>query len=452
MQRRWQNLIAAIKKATALRTVILTAGSLSVARVITAAVQLALVPLLLTHLGPELFGTWVALCALQIILQVADFGLGNAMVNEVAKISHGEDGKALCKFVAERYQLLLLISVVVGIVGALLAVLPVWRDLLNITTAVSDRDLHYSLIAVSLISALQLLFNANQQIWLGMQEGMRNGISLAIGALLNLCAVAICVEIDAGLPWIIFSSASGSIVTQFCSTLLLFSKIKFRALDLFKERLRLHSIVGILKNTKGFFVIQLCGLLSFNLDVLLVSRFVGGQGVAEYSVVARLFSIPTLVLSLLLSGLWPVVSRAHVVGDLAWIRRTFMLTLAMSVILSGASVLGLYFASDSLIGYWTKDIVHPSRGVIFGFSAWVILTAIGGNIAIYLNGVGDISYQARMSVFFAFVNIAASLIFINIFGVSGPIWGSVFASSIYYTFAMRRVMVVMGTNRMRVSA
>jgi O-antigen/teichoic acid export membrane protein len=335
-------------------------------------------------------------------------------------------------------------------VGGALANLPVWRDLLNITTAVSDRELHYSLIAISLISALQLLLNANQQIWLGMQEGMRNGISLAIGALFNLCAVAVCVEIDAGLPWIVFASAAGSIVTQFSSTLQLFSKIQLRVLDLFKERLPLHSIVEIFKSTRGFFIIQLCGLLSFNLDVLLVSRFVGGQGVAEYSVVARLFSIPTLVLSLLLSGLWPVVSRAQVTGDFAWIRRTFMLTLAMSLILSGAAVFGLYFASDALIGYWTKEIVHPDRGVILGFSVWVILTAIGGNIAIYLNGIGEISYQAKMSMVFSIINVVASLVLINIVGVSGPIWGSVFASSIYYAFALRRVRLVMSVSSTKV--
>lgn len=446
MQLRWKNLIAAIRGAERLRTVMLTAGSLSVARVITAAVQFALVPLLLSHLGPELFGTWVALCALPVILQVADFGLGNAMVNEVARISHAEDQRALLKFITKRYYLLFLISVVVGLTGAALSSLSIWRNLFNISEVVSNDDLYYSLIVVSIISAFQLLLNASQQVWLGMQKGMLNGISLAVGALLNLCAVAVCVKIDAGLPWVIFSSAVGAVLAQFCSTLLLFKKLHFRAMDLFEVRLKINSIIEILKSARGFFVIQLCGLLSFNLDVLLVSRFVGGQGVAEYSVVARLFSIPTLVLSLLLSGLWPVVSRAQVAGDYFWIRRTFMLTLAVCLIISATSAFGLYSTSDILIGYWTKEMVQPSSAVVLGFSVWVVLTAIGGNIAIYLNGVGEISYQAKMSVLFAIVNIVVSLALVKIIGVSGPIWGSIFASSIYYVFALSRIKKIMNSN------
>ena len=452
MQRRWGNLITAVNKARGLRTVMLTAGSLSVARVITAAVQIALVPLLLTHLGTELFGTWVALCAIPIILQVADFGLGNAMVNDVAKMSHVGNERALLLYILERYRFLIFISAVVAFFGAALSFLPIWRVFFNITPILSDSELWHSMVAIALVSALQLLFNTNQQIWLGMQEGMRNGISLAIGAFLNLCAVAVCVELDVGLPLIIFASAFGMIASQFFSTLLLFSKIKLRIVCLFEEWPNLSAIFEILKSARGFFVIQLCGLLSFNLDVLLVSRFVGGQGVAEYSVVARLFSIPTLVLSLLLSGLWPVISRAQVAGDFAWIKRTFALTLAVSVILSATLTIGLYLASDLLIGYWTKDIVHPSEAVVLGFSVWVILTAVGGNIAIYLNGVGEISYQARMSVIFAVVNIIASLVFVNVFGVSGPIWGSVLASSIYYIFALRRVRTVFVASAEKVRA
>ena len=49
------------------------------------------VPLVLKHVGPELFGFWVTLGALISFLWLADLGVGNALVNSISeRIGKGE--------------------------------------------------------------------------------------------------------------------------------------------------------------------------------------------------------------------------------------------------------------------------------------------------------------------------------------------------------------------------
>jgi O-antigen/teichoic acid export membrane protein len=423
--------------------VLMTAGSLAIARAVSAAVQIAIVPLLLNYLGVEVFGFWVTVCSLVIFAQVADLGLSNGMVNEVARLSQVSAKNGLHVFLVTRYRILFLISISTAVFGFFVSNYINWRQVLSVPQAISDDSLKASLFGVFLAVAIQVTVNANQQVWLGMQKGVYNGISMGVGAFLNLGAIVSCIKLGASLHWLVISSVIGSIIAQTISTFCMLAAVGLRLPNICRTSFKFREGRNILRENRGFLMMQVCGLLSYNLDIFLISHFIGGSGVAEYSIVMRLFSMPTLVLSLLLSGLWPVVARAQAAGDFLWINKNFSRTLGLSLLLSITAAFLLYLKNDYLISVWTKSSVMPSQNLLVGFAIWVVLTAIGGNLATYMNGIGEISYQAKLSIISAFFNVMASLVLIQLIGVGGPIWGSVITTSVFHAFVFYKIREVM---------
>ena len=438
-----QNWVIKIRTTHKLRGVLLTAGSLFFGRVVTACVQFIMVRLLLEYFGVEIYGVWIAITALAVILQGTDFGLSSAMVNVVSVTAHFEDKEELRNYLKKIYKLLLYIGLCTFMIGMLLSCLHGWRQWLHIPLYISDESLRYAILATSFIFSIQIPANANQQIWLGMQKGVFNGFFFALSAVLNVSAVALCIKFGAELHWIVVASASGLIIAQLVSTMLMFSNLKIRMKEVLKISLTMSEILEFIRSGRSFMIVHLCTLLSTNLDVLIVSHFLGSIEAAKYSVVKQLFSIPTAVFSLFFLGLWPIIARAKAEGNDQWINRNFYKTLKISIGAACMAAMGLYFSSEYLIDLWTRSMIKPDHELILGFSLWVILTGVGVSLATYMNGMGAIEFQAKFSFLFAILNVLTSLILVNVIGVSGPIWGSVAVTTVYYVVCLKRIKWMM---------
>src|ERR1700728_4281690 len=63
------------------------------ARGLVGITSLITIPLMLRHLGAERFGLWMSIVSLPAILSIADFGLGNSLLNAVAvAFGKGDEG------------------------------------------------------------------------------------------------------------------------------------------------------------------------------------------------------------------------------------------------------------------------------------------------------------------------------------------------------------------------
>ena len=185
-------------------------------------------------------------------------------------------------------------------------------------------------------------------------------------------------------------------------------------------------VIGALLS-KGvlFFVLQLSALVSYSLDNLLVSHFLGSSEVSVYAVTMKLFSIPGMLLSLYLVGMWPAYADASARNDKPWIEKIFWRSLRVSIAFNSLISLLLLLAGNWLIHIWTKGIVQPDIDLLVGMALWGILNAIGGNIAVLLNGLHVVRFQVLIALGALIMNAGLSLWLVQKIGVSGPIWGSV---------------------------
>jgi O-antigen/teichoic acid export membrane protein len=201
----------------------------------------------------------------------------------------------------------------------------------------------------------------------------------------------------------------------------------------FKGQIGAISILDV-KHLAGtsslFFVLQICGLIAFQSDNLIVAYYLGPDSVAVYAIAFKLFTIPSIILSLFLNALWPAYAEAKSRGDNRWIYDTFRKSLKISASIAvPISAITLIFG-HSIIETWVGKEVVPTWDLMMGLFFWSLLTVLGGNFAALMNGLGVIKFQAIASLLMALVNIFLSIQLVKIIGVSGVIWGSVISLSL----------------------
>jgi O-antigen/teichoic acid export membrane protein len=100
--------------------------------------------------------------------------------------------------------------------------------------------------------------------------------------------------------------------------------------------------------------------------------------------------------------------------------------LAAGVNVPGALLLVLF--GSQITNLWLGEgRVEIPQSLLVSFGLWLMLNAIGGPLAMLLNGANIVRFQAVTAVAMAIVNVGLSVLFTGWIGVAGPVLGSVVA-------------------------
>ena len=181
----------------------------------------------------------------------------------------------------------------------------------------------------------------------------------------------------------------------------------------------------LLKVGLQFFTIQLAGLILFSTDKMLITQLFGPAFVTPYDVVFRLFSVFTLVHTLISVPLWSAYTEAFHRGDTGWIQKTLreqLLVFAAIVLL----VLLLIFIAKPILALWVgKDILVP-EGLLPAMAVFIAVSVWNNVFAMLVNGIGEIRLQLYTAVAAMGINIPLSIGLAKYlgFGVSGIVLGT----------------------------
>jgi predicted RNA-binding Zn-ribbon protein involved in translation (DUF1610 family) len=84
-----------------------------------------------------------------------------------------------------------------------------------------------------------------------------------------------------------------------------------------------------------------------------------------------------------------------------------------------------------LIAIWVDGTITPSFGLILGVGVWTTLAAVGTALAMLLNGAQVMRFLVITAVVMATANILLSVALTARIGISGVVWGSVIAYTLF---------------------
>lgn len=377
---------------------------------------------MLRLMGVEALGVWLVVLGVLQWVTYFDFGISFGARNELARALARGDQAGAARTVATGYLYCCYVAAGLGAIAALLLLTPL-NDWL--TASVFDgRDLGSVLVLCLFAFLANFVLGFVQQVYAALEKGAAASV---YGLLVNLLLVL-------GL-WALPGDRAGipAVAAVYCAAMVLPNLLM--SVWLYARNPALWPAAGgvdhglrsaILGFGLRLFVIQLCALVIFSTDRLIVGAVVGPQAVVVYDAAFKVFAVLTMGHGLAMGVLWSSFTHAHAAGDWPWIRRVLRRLQLLMLPLGLASAL-LALASPWLVRWWLGEVAVGSPALYTGFAVYVLLSCWSNIWAYFLNGIGEVKVQMYSGLCAAAVNVPLSLWFSRGLGLgeAGVIWGTV---------------------------
>ena len=392
--------------------------------------SLITVPLTLNYLGIERYGLWVVISSTVAMLNFADLGLGNGLINGISDANGKNDNELAHRYVSNAFYMLASIALAIGVIFVIFFSKISWSWLLNISSPEAINEAGPAIAVFIVCFLVNLPLGVIQRIQTGYQEGFYNSFWQAFGNILALGSVLLAIYFKAKLPWLVFAMTGVPILATVVNGIILF---RFRRPWLLPKIKSISFLAAqrILKSGFLFFILQLAGTLGFQSDNLVISHFLGASFVPQYSIPMKLFMVIPILLSFALSPLWPAYGEAYARHDVDWIKKTFIRSVKLSLSANVVFAILLIVFAPFIIHLWTGSDVAPPFNLLLGLGIWTVLNSLGAPIAMLLNGTNVIGLQVICASLMGISNPLLSIYLVQRIGVAGPIYGTVITWTLF---------------------
>lgn len=391
-------------------------------------IGLLLVPLTINYVNAENYGVWLTLSSMVAWFQFFDIGINNGLRNKLTEAIAANDTQLAQKYVSSTYVFLLSIFIPLMLIG--LAVVPYINmyDLLNLSPQ-RCPDLIVCTEVLVVYFCLNFILSTINVIVLSFQ-------SPALGALINFIQ-QLCVLI---VVYILTLSTNGSLLSL-CLTLCLIPIVisviynvalffgRFKAIRPSVTHVDFSLVPSLLKLGGQFFVIQLAGIVLFQLVNFLIIRYYGATDVSVYNISYKYFSVLQLIWGIITTPLWSAVTDAKSRNDYAWIIMAQKKYLKLSMVF-GCGAIIMLIISPLVYHIWIGDKLDISFEISACVCLFNLLSMFGSTYCAILNGLSELKIQFIACFFSPIIFLLCCYIFIVLlnWGVYSIVVASIIAN------------------------
>jgi O-antigen/teichoic acid export membrane protein len=263
------------------RRAMLTGSVSTLARVVQIATSLITVPLTLKYLGNERFGLWMTISSVLAMAAFADFGVGNGVLNTVAKAFGKDDMGGVRKAVSSGFAVLNTIALLLLLSFFSIYRFVNWASFFRVYSPQARAEAGPALAVFAICFALNISMDVVQRVQLGLQQGYRYGLWLMCGSAAGFIGVLSGIWFRVSLPVLVMAIAGAPIFATAMNAIHFFGSVRP---DL-RPSLSLVSrdtISQIAKLGGLFFVLQVVVAVSYSADNFIIARTLGAANVWNY--------------------------------------------------------------------------------------------------------------------------------------------------------------------------
>lgn len=393
-------------------------------KVIGLGLSYIVIPLTVNNLSSEEYGIWITLLSMISWMGFIDLGLGNGLRNMLTESLAKNKIRNAREYISTAYATISIISVLVFILMIFIVPNLNWNIIFN-TQNINNNTLKMLVIIVLFFFLLSFILSLCNQLFYASQEAALTGLSaLFLNSLLIIFIVILKINDKCNLVTLAIAYGFSLIMSNIISTVYFFIRHK----DLLPsiKLIDFKKIKDILGFGAKFFVIQIAVIIIFSTDNMIISQVLGPQEVKSYNIVFKLFSVITLVHTMVLAPLWSAYTEAYNKGDLQWIKKTLkIMNLLMIPIILCLIIISL--CSNFIIKIWMGNDIQCSKLLVIFMALYTLISVWNNIYAYFLNGIGKLNLSLFTAVLAALINIPASIIFSKYMnmGNAGVILGSI---------------------------
>lgn len=354
-----------------------------------------LVPMTINYVDSERYGIWLALSSMIAWMQFFDIGINNGLKNRLTQAIAKDDQLMARKYVSTTYAILTMIFLPLMLVSLILAPVVDWNKLLNITSNGESLIIPVAIIVTYfcinfILSTINIVLIADQRpADSSFRQFVQQLLTLTIIYVLTLTTKGSLTNLCLGL------CASPLIVILIFNFTLFRGRYKNLAPSIRFVDFKIAP--DLMKLGVQFFIIQIAGVIQYQMINFLIIRYYGAEEVTDYNIANKYFNVLAMIWGILTTPIWAAVTDAVARDDFQWIRdtmRKYQKVLLLFVLVG----FGMLVVSPWIYDIWVGDAVEIS----FTLSLWVLLynfaLMLGTIYVLILNGSGQLKIQTYASM------------------------------------------------------
>jgi len=385
---------------------------------------------MIKYLGAEKFGIWSTMFMLISWVMMFDLGIGNGLKNKISENLAKKNKEKAAVYISTAYGIIGLVSILLFLSLFFASYFIPWKIVFN-TDAVSEDEIRTAIVSLSFFVFFNFWLSLVNQVYHGLQKSSLVTFGQFLSNALALISVFFLYQFfDSSLTKMVLAYGLALVISNLILSFLVFGSHKdLRPLWKLFDISRIKPLLSL---GAKFFIIQIAVIVIFMSDKIIITQLLGPEKVTPYDVVFKLFSIFTVVHSLVLLPLWPAYSNAYAQGDLSWIRATLRNQVKFSFLLFFGAFL-LAILGPAIVKIWIGDEAEVDRALYFFFFSFIVISVWSNVFSYFVNSINKINLQLITSIFAAVINIPMSIFFVSYlgFGLNGIVLATTVSLSIY---------------------
>ena len=382
------------------------------------------IPLVLNYLGTEKYGVWATILTIVSWVSFFDIGIGNGLRNKLTESLSKKDGNSK-KLVSSAYAIITVIISIVTLVFCIFFCFVDWNSFFKVENA--EYPIKSSLIISVVFLSVNFILSLCKNILFAYQQASKVSLMELFVQIINFIFVFILtLTCESNLFFIAVSYGFSMLIVNLVATVLIFIKQSEVKPEL--ASIDFSSGKQLMNLGLQFFIIQICALILFTTDNLIISFLYGAENVTPYVTVNKLFSAIIGVYSALLVPIWSAVTKSKTERNLSKLKSTLKkLNFLMVPFFIGTVLLVIIFRP--LTELWLKQRLAFSTLLICLGGIYCILSNWCNTYATFANGLELMKMSMIVALVQAVVNIPMSLFFAKYCGLKceGILMGTVFS-------------------------
>lgn len=370
------------------------------------------VRLAFTFIGSQnIYGIWLTVISVLSWLSLMNGGLNNTLRNKLSESLAASNDEFSKKLISTSYAIMILISM--GIAVLLLSMVSL-VDFRNFFGAVElSPEIFSGLLYLLILSFLfQLTLNVINSLCFALNYAVIPSLFAFIVSLLNIIIILIFMHFR--LKGIIFLGIAHllSLVTTMLIGSYLLYRFKFRRFIPSFNKVDFKLIPILFTTSIKFFVLEICAVILFSTDTILIANLISASEVASYQLVMKMLSVFTIITGTIITPMWSAVATAYFNNNIVWIKQTLKKLMKYFLPLS-LCILLMALSSEKIVSVWIGEPIQIDVKLAILVGVFIMQNIWTNIFAYFLNGIGHISNQMKLMIFAAVLNIPLSYYFVT---------------------------------------
>ena len=355
----------------------------------------------LRYLGNSNYGLWITISSIASWAAMGDLGIGNGLRNELAKAYADKDINKQQELISTAIIALVKVST------AIFVILSVVSEIM-VAFGALEEEVRIPLYITNVFMCFNFVLGIFASVSHAYQLSYYSSLSQLLYTSLNVLVVWILILTDMQSDLIIFAIINGLNNTIAHIFLIIFVLHKVR-ISVNLRKINKSYIRSVMSIGGQFFLLQLCGLVLYSTDNVIINGLFGSEDVTVYSIITKVFNTGETLFSILLVSLWSAVTYQYNLKNYTWIvSKIKSLIRIWRLFAIGVIAVAIWF--NLLIKLWLGDqAIIYSWDMIILFAVYSLAGTFGEIFINVANGIGIIKLQLVMAVVEAVFNIPLSI-------------------------------------------